>query len=170
MQTTADKPSPHQNAADLVAELRQQARNRAEKFGSGSEVATVEWRAANLIEQQAKALSEAERYLRGVLVRFVNEHCEPVAEWKPLPDLIGMLTQFDNASTVARELKARALAAEARLAEAIDRCVNILRQRIAAQEALLTTLHEPETRSAVQCSIEQLTLAQISIRLDMEPK
>jgi hypothetical protein len=75
--------------------------------------------AANLIESLSKALSEAEAYLHRTLESYVHEHGSPVPEWKPSPDLLGMLMQFDNATTVTRVFKARALAAESRLSEAM---------------------------------------------------
>jgi hypothetical protein len=48
------------------------------------------------------ALSEAARLLES----FVVEHCSPIPEWKPLPDLIGVLSQLSNAITIARDYKA----------------------------------------------------------------
>ena len=61
---------------------------------------------------------EARREATRLLISFVNEHCDPVAEWAPLPDLMGVLTQISNAVTVTRDIKARADAAEAQLAHA----------------------------------------------------
>lgn len=58
---------------------------------------------------------EALRYAQSFLESFVHEHCDPVPEWSPLPDLLGVLTQIDNATTVARDFKARAEAAESEL-------------------------------------------------------
>lgn len=60
----------------------------------------------------AEGDGEALRYLTSLLVSFVNQHCDPVPEWKPLPDLMGVISQFDNATTVVREIKARAEKAE----------------------------------------------------------
>jgi hypothetical protein len=59
-------------------------------------------------------IKEACVYLENLLVAYVNKYCDPVPEWKPLSDdLIGMLTQIDNASTVTGVWKARAEKAEA---------------------------------------------------------
>lgn len=61
---------------------------------------------------------EATFYLRNLLVSYVVKYCDPIPEWKPLDDLLGMLTQIDNASTVTGDILAGALTAEARLSEA----------------------------------------------------
>ena len=50
--------------------------------------------------------SDAYSYARELLVSFVNEHCDPVPQWKPNDDLMGILMQFDNALTVVRSIKA----------------------------------------------------------------
>lgn len=60
-------------------------------------------------------IEEAKTYLRNLLTIFVHEHCDPVPEWAPLPDLVGMLTQIDNAITVTRDRQAEI----ARLREAL---------------------------------------------------
>jgi len=52
--------------------------------------------------EMALALGEATRLLES----FVIEHCNPVPEWKPLPDLIGVLSQLSNAVTVTRDYRA----------------------------------------------------------------
>ncbi len=57
---------------------------------------------------------EPEAYLRRLLTSFVAEHFPDNAAWRPLPDMIGMLTQLDNATTIARDYRARAEVAEAR--------------------------------------------------------
>jgi predicted S18 family serine protease len=74
------------------------------------------------LQSQAAALAEARRdigeastYLRNLLRSFVTKYCGPVPEWQPLPDLIGMLTQIDNATTVTADWKSRADSAEAKL-------------------------------------------------------
>lgn len=62
--------------------------------------------AADTIERLSRERDEALRYATGLLASFVHEHCDPVPEWKPLPDLLGVLTQLDNATTVTRDIKA----------------------------------------------------------------
>lgn len=52
-------------------------------------------------------------YARNLLTAFVGEHFPDNDRWKPLDDLIGMLTQFDNASTIARDYKLRLSTLEA---------------------------------------------------------
>jgi hypothetical protein len=46
-------------------------------------------------------------YATRLLEHFVAEHFPHNPDWKPLPDLIGVLTQIDNAITIARDYKAR---------------------------------------------------------------
>jgi hypothetical protein len=106
-------------SADLIAararieELTREKREIADelfdvrkRYGCGPDDTGPDARAR--IEELTRERDEATTYLRNLLVSFVNQHCEPVPEWKPLEgDLIGMLTQFDNASTVAREFRAR---------------------------------------------------------------
>lgn len=78
--------------------------------------------AAAEIERLEAERDEATVYARNSLVSFVNRYCDPIAEWAPLPDLIGMLTQIDNAATIAGVFRNRAESAEAlcdKLAEAL---------------------------------------------------
>lgn len=64
---------------------------------------------------QAEELLAAERAekerakddLTRVLVHFVREHFPENTTFKPFDDLIGLITQFDNASTIAREYVSR---------------------------------------------------------------
>lgn len=74
---------------------------------------------ADLFEQQAARIAaledEAATYLRSFLVSFTREHFPENTAWRPLPDLLGMLTQMDNASTIARDYKARIAALEGAL-------------------------------------------------------
>ena len=67
------------------------------------------------IEALEAAQKEALDYATSLLAIFVNEHCSPVSGWKPQPELIGVLTQLDNAITIARDYKARIEALEAAL-------------------------------------------------------
>jgi hypothetical protein len=48
--------------------------------------------------------ADAYGYAKRLLEAFVAEHFPPNPDWKPLPDLMGVLTQIDNASTIARDL------------------------------------------------------------------
>lgn len=57
--------------------------------------------------------AEACRYLENLLRSYVGKYCDPVPDWRPLPDLLGMLTQIDNASTVTADFLTRATTAEA---------------------------------------------------------
>jgi hypothetical protein len=81
---------------------------------------------------QETALGYATRFLE----HFVNEHCSPVPDWKPLPDLLGVLTQIDNSTTIARDYKARIEQLEARLDRAVTRGLEQV-ERIATLEAAL---------------------------------
>jgi hypothetical protein len=72
--------------------------------------------AASSISALDRELEEALRYATHLLTSYVNQYCDPVPDWAPLPDLIGLLTQIDNASTVTAEILARAEAAEAKVA------------------------------------------------------
>jgi hypothetical protein len=67
-------------------------------------------------EAEVKRLTEATeaacKDLRSFMTSFVREHFPNNTAWEPLPDLLGMLTQMDNASTIARDYKARIKALE----------------------------------------------------------
>lgn len=65
------------------------------------------------LEALRKERDEATAYMRNLLIAFVGEHFPDNDGWKPMDDLVGMLTQIDNASTIAREYKARIAALEA---------------------------------------------------------
>jgi hypothetical protein len=74
----------------------------------GGDVKTHE-AAARAISALSAAIAErdqASRYLRSFLCSFVSQHFPDNPDWKPLPDLLGMLTQIDNASTIARDYRA----------------------------------------------------------------
>jgi hypothetical protein len=97
--------------------------------------------AADTIAQLVKERDAALSYATNLLVSFVEQHCDPVPEWKPLPTLMGVLTQLDNASTVVREFKARAEVAEAEAAtlrEALERereeCAKLADEQAAREE------------------------------------
>jgi hypothetical protein len=51
--------------------------------------------------------ADAYGYAKRLLEVFVAENFPPNPNWKPLPDLMGVLTQIDNASTIARDLRAQ---------------------------------------------------------------
>lgn len=73
----------------------------------------VETQAAHITRLEAdvarltKERDEATNNLRGFMTSFVREHFPDNIGWQPLPDLLGMLTQMDNASTIARDYKAQ---------------------------------------------------------------
>jgi hypothetical protein len=84
---------------------------------------------ADLIEAQAKLIAwlvEQRRsgvaqsapnpdelgYATRLLEHFVAEHFPHNPDWKPLPELIGVLTQLDNAITIARDYKEKLRAYE----------------------------------------------------------
>ena len=73
---------------------------------------------AGAMEERIVALTaerdESYKYARNLLVAFVNKHCNPVPHFAPLSDLLGVLTQIDNAMTVTDRLTAEL--AEARKA------------------------------------------------------
>lgn len=63
-------------------------------------------------EALRKERDQATTYLHGLLTSFVREHFPENKGWQAFPDLIGMLTQIDNASTIASEYQARIKALE----------------------------------------------------------
>jgi hypothetical protein len=77
--------------------------------------------AIDALQARVKEYQLAEQELRNLLCSFVEQYCEPVPQWRPLDDLRGMISQFDNASTVVREFKARALRAKQERDEAYER-------------------------------------------------
>lgn len=98
------------NIADLVDLLLSRIGSEfdGEAHLSAEEARTI----AQALTRIAGERDEALVYATNFLVSFVNRYCSPVVGWAPLPDLIGVLTQLDNASTVAGDFLARALSAE----------------------------------------------------------
>jgi hypothetical protein len=93
-----------------------------------------------------KTDDEAYRYAKDLLVSFVNEHCDPVPEWRPNDDLIGVLTQMDNALTVVRSIKAgcdplspgeTALHIAPEIVQDLDKEVGELRQEVLRLDSLV---------------------------------
>jgi hypothetical protein len=74
-----------------------------------------------LVVAEADTLEQAKNVLRNWLTSYVEKYCDPVPKWKPQPDLLGMLLQADNASTVTGVFKARAEACEKREAAALEK-------------------------------------------------
>ena len=75
-------------------------------------LATKDAEIKRLTSENEQALREA----TNLLVSFVNQHFDPVPEWAPLPDLVGVITQIDNSTTVVRDIKAE----NKRLSEALE--------------------------------------------------
>jgi len=123
-------PEYHKNRGKNVRELvtRSQAEEllAAERAEHDNTLATLFnniLREAELTDEctALKADNEAERAekeqakddLTRVLVHFVREHFPENTTFKPFDDLIGLITQFDNASTIAREYVSRIRSLEA---------------------------------------------------------
>ncbi len=60
-----------------------------------------------LLAAERAEKEQAKGDLTRVLVHFVREHFPENTTFKPFDDLIGLITQFDNASTIAREYASR---------------------------------------------------------------
>lgn len=75
--------------------------------------------AENAYASSQAEIERARAYLRNLLTSFVQEHCDPVLEWAPLPDLWGMLTQIDNAITVTRDRQSEIV----RMRKALERLI-----------------------------------------------
>jgi hypothetical protein len=71
-------------------------------------VITVPMIAAALRQRADEATADAYGYAKRFLEAFVAENFPPNPDWKPLPDLMGVLMQIDNASTIVRDLRQRA--------------------------------------------------------------
>lgn len=63
--------------------------------------------AADRLSELQKVIDDAEKDLRSFMTTFVREHFPHVPQWQPLPNLLGMLSQMDNASTIARDYVSR---------------------------------------------------------------
>lgn len=74
---------------------------------------------ADDVERLTRGRDEAYGYASRFLTSFVAQHCNPVPGWAPLHDLIGVLTQIDNASTVAREYRSELTTLTARTREVL---------------------------------------------------
>ena len=74
---------------------------------------------ADDVERLTRERDEAYGYASRFLTSFVAQHCNPVPGWAPLHDLIGVLTQIDNASTVAREYRSELTTLTARTREVL---------------------------------------------------
>lgn len=103
--------------------------------------------AAQAIIEKLRAENEvAENYLRDLLTSFVTEHFPNNESWKPLPDLLGMLSQMDNASTVARDYKAR-------LAEAVKLLIRLgtwIEDEVNAELPFVTEAEDDAYRTFLQ--------------------
>lgn len=73
--------------------------------------------AAEIIAAKDKEIEQAKKEVNTLLVSYVREHFFENKTFQPLDDLIGQISQLDNAITITRDFKNRAEAAEAELAE-----------------------------------------------------
>jgi len=92
------------------------------------EIHTEECRAAMVAQNEAikaRERDEATKYAKTLCESFVHEHCSPVETWKVFPDLIGVLTQIYNATTVVRSIKADRDAAFSELAKLRERTTKL---------------------------------------------
>lgn len=64
------------------------------------------------VEEAVHDRAEALGYATRLLEHFVAQHFPHNPDWKPLPELIGVLTQLDNAITIARDYKEKLRAYE----------------------------------------------------------
>lgn len=99
-------------------------------------------------DEARKEIEAAKNDLRSFMTTFVREHFPNVPQWEPLPDLLGMLSQMDNASTVARALTARTETAEASLA--------LHQTALAAAKLLIENLFQHEGAEGFSASTAQL--------------
>ncbi len=100
---------------------------------------------------------EASREIRSLLTSFVREHFRENENWRPLDDLVGMITQMDNACTVAREYLSRAEAAEARvkeLEEALGRIVSTAKRVDLHNNGALWDLITPHEIDAARTALK----------------
>lgn len=99
--------------SELVTTLRAKRKRVHALDGVNWEVDDDCQRAAARIEALEAELAEAHGYASRLCENYVRKFCDPVDGWALLPDLLGVLTQIDNASTVTVRFKSRAEAAEA---------------------------------------------------------
>ena len=109
--------------ADLIAEavsdltrLRSEVERRDLQLEVASKAAL---KLSDEVERLTRERDEAYGYASRFLTSFVAQHCNPVPGWAPLHDLIGVLTQIDNASTVAREYRSELATLTARTREVL---------------------------------------------------
>ena len=102
-----------------LPELREQLAREAyyAAWGDGSQ-----FEAANEIERLREDTARQLGYATRLLESFVVQHFPPNPDWKPLPDLFGVLTQLDNASTIARDYKAEIERLRAELQKIANKC------------------------------------------------
>lgn len=82
-------------------------RKRAVEFITRNDPFGDEFTERDLWLLDGAAEPDALGYATRLLTTFVQEHFPTIPDWKPLPDLIGVLTQIDNAITIARDYKSR---------------------------------------------------------------
>ena len=103
-----------------VLQQRKEAAARIEQLEQKLRTTSLEALAISDSNNELQAeIETAKNDLRSFMTSFVREHFFDNTGWQPLPDLLGMLYQMDNASTVARTYRDRADEAEARLSEAV---------------------------------------------------
>jgi hypothetical protein len=90
------------------------------KSSANACIASLDARIAELEREMTEALA----YATSLLVTFVNRYCSPVTEWKPLPELVGVLTQLDNATTIVGDMQAESDSLRAKL----DRATGALKK------------------------------------------
>ena len=105
-------------AVGAVLDDMRSGQNELDAMGLISALSAALSEARGKVGEAERETDEATKYAKTLCESFVHEHCSPVETWKVLPDLIGVLTQIYNATTVVRSIKAERDAALSELAKA----------------------------------------------------
>lgn len=89
------------NAPTDIVEMARAA-EKDERLSTGALYGKLADEIERLRDHAGLALRQATRLLES----FVSQHFPPNPDWKPQSDLMGVILQLDNASTIARDYKA----------------------------------------------------------------
>jgi hypothetical protein len=87
----------------------------------------------------AKEMEEALKYATGLACSLAIKHYSELHQWKPLPDLIGVLTQIDNMTTgMSRSTLSHSTQGESERIAELEHAWNSAQDRIAKLEEALS--------------------------------
>lgn len=135
-------------------------------WSAGKRLSEARDKARAILDLLAPILAEKEslrRELHSLAVALHRKHYWHVKQWKPFDDALGLATQIDN-MTAGLVPQARALAAEAALAEAVEALQPFADEKNGAMQDILWGDQPDSATMTITCPLGQVRKAREVVR------